>query len=354
MEGVTPRVRDGGGTATWEFTQRVRPVALGRTLASAPELVARSAGGVWGRRIFARSNAAEIQVVPSHERMPEQEFERTVMQHRALFRGQRLRLRDRSPDQYLTTRKYRFPDPIRHLDHKKSARYGEPMTRTFESLRQQHLVVALDLGRAMTGRIGQSGKLAFYLAAAWTLIDVALRSGDRVSFFAFARDVAAIIPRSSTLAAFAPVLRGDSRLAVQPVESDYRLVPSTLGSLGAQRSLVVLLTDASRPSLQGELLAALPGVCLKHMTVALSLVDRDYDVDELAMAAARPEHAARRLAEGATGAAQVAYAYWLRDELELFRRRFTRLGGGVVTAPERHWLDMTQRVYGLLRASVNV
>lgn len=341
--GVAPR---DGKQQTWTVTQEARAKALGTAAAPVPEIEVRSAAGYWGRRFPVAGKAASWQVVPSRDRVPEQEFERAVSQQRTLFQGARLRMRDRSPDQYLTTRKYRYPDSLRQIDHKKSARYGELMTRTYESLRQQHLVIALDLGRAMTGRIGGSDKLAFYLAAAWTLVDVAIRSGDRVSVFAFSRDVSYMVPRSSQLASFAALHRGDPRLTARPVESDYRLVGETIGVLGAQRSLVVLLTDASRPSLQDELLVSLRGVCRKHLTLTLSLVDRANDVDQLALTQ-------ETLPKGPLGTSQLVYAYWLRESLELFRRRMTQLGGGLVTAPERHWLDMTQRVYRLMRDSAH-
>ena len=63
-----------------------------------------------------------------------------------------------SPDLYFSSRPFQYPDPIRFLDQRKTGRFGAPYTKVFESLHEQHLVIALDVSRATRGDIASSLK----------------------------------------------------------------------------------------------------------------------------------------------------------------------------------------------------
>src|SRR4029079_18914357 len=102
-------------------------------------------------------------------------------------------------------REYQYPDSIRHIDARKSAKYCQLMTRTYDSLLEHHLILGLDVGRSMYGRMGPSRKLDYYLSACLALAENASQSRDRLSFFAFSQKVHLTVRRSRHMADFRPL-----------------------------------------------------------------------------------------------------------------------------------------------------
>ena len=221
-------------------------------------------------------------------------------------------MRGRAAEQFYSLRKYQFPDQIRHIDQKKTAKYGELMTRTYENFLSHHLILALDLGHSMFGTLGQSQKHDFYLAACLTLARNAIQSHDHVSFFGFSQRIHSMIRRTRSLDPFLPLYQGSAEVAPRDEEGNFDLLGPALSRVAGQRSILLIFTDASRPSVQESLLRVMPDLCQRHLTVVISLLDEAYTLE-------------RQLDAWDGGNVEMQdysrflYNYWIDDRSRVFR-----------------------------------
>lgn len=329
---------------SFSFCTMARADRLSRHTTATIELRVFSLLQLWGRSFSLSARDLIPGVIPMHQRVPEQTFERTMRDNRSLFMGARVRIRLGAPDQFHSHRPYRHGDPQRFVDHKKAARYGTRYTKTFDALVDQTVIIGCDLGRSMSGTIEGSEKLSYYQEAIYHLVEHALQARDRVGFFGFAGKVSLVIPPTRNLKAFTPLISGDPRMQVMQEESQYGLIPKALQTLSGRRCLFILFSDLTRPSVQLALTRSLGVVSRRHMTMVLGLVDTKFDIDEQILGVTEPGDDYRQ--------SELLYSYWLRNQFEAFNQQAGRLGAGVVNVPERYWMDMTIRLYRALRSSV--
>lgn len=291
----------------------------------------------------------ELRIQPERRRLTEQAFQELLHAQRVLSQGSRLKARSSAPDQFHSIRPYQYPDALRHIDQRKSARYQRPMTRTFEALHQHHLIIAIDTGRSMMGAIQGSAKSDYYLSAALTLAEHALQCRDRVSLISFSQKVHFSIKNTRSLSPFRPLFTGHSAFLPREEESNYRILPQALRQLSGTRAIVVILSDTSKPSVRDNLLESLSLICLHHLTTVVSLQDRDNDLDTQVLSF--PENIDRHGEEFKKLYADLIYGYWSKDMTTLFRHRLARIGGGALEISDTHWMSAVERLYQLLRES---
>lgn len=302
---------------------------------------------MWFRRIPVKLTSTCYRVVPSHEKISERAFIQLKSYQPLFYQGTRQIMRGRAADQFYSVRKYQFPDPIRHIDQKKTAKYNQLMTRTFDSLYHHHVVMALDVGRAMCGKFYESNKSDYYLSACLILARNALLHHDRISFFAFSQSVHHLIAGAKTMVPFHPIFRGSESVQPRTVESDFEVVNQTLSRLVGQRGIVLIFTDISVPSVQEALLESLPSICHRHLTVVISLLDESYSLDEKILAYTQKSHTVDNYA-------RLLYTYWVNERVILFRNKVARLGGGVLVVSQKDWLSIIIRLYAMLRHSLHI
>jgi uncharacterized protein (DUF58 family) len=177
------------------------------------------------------------------------------------------------------------------------------------------------------------------------LAQQAIAAGDQVSFFAFANTITYSIRHSRHLASFEPLFKGETRLQARETQSRFDLLHPTIASMTGQRGIVLVLTDLTSPSVQLALLEALTPICQRHLTLAVGLQDQNLCLNELVWAL-DPDH----LSDGEQ--ARLLYASWLNDRFELFRRRMSQLGGGVVQGSDATWISLVTQVYARVRVSL--
>lgn len=306
--------------------------------------------GFWYLPTRLKTEPVDFRVAPETRRIPERAFSEMISAQRLLFEGSRIRARSRAADQYLTTRKYQYPDSIRHLDHKKGARTGQLMTRVFDSYFSHHLVIALDLGRSMTGQVNGSSKHDYYLSACLLLARNAVRSRDRVSFFAFSDALHALISKSRNLDPFETMLKGASTFTPRELESDFHMINETVARVSGQRSIVIVLTDLSRPSVQESLLEALGPLCQKHLVVALSLIEKNRLLEEKVLAF-HPSQFGTSFETFSKAYSGYVYDYWADEQFRLFRARLSKIGGAALQVSHENWMSVVDKLYHLLRNS---
>jgi uncharacterized protein (DUF58 family) len=324
-----------------------RAVALGFETIRRVRLTVRSPLSWWFRQYELDTPELSFRVMPSRRDISEQAFRQLVHHSEVLSQGNRKIMRGRAAEQFHSVRKYQFPDEIRHIDQKKTAKYGQLMSRTYENFLSHHLILALDLGHSMFGTLGKSKKHDFYLAACLTLARNAVQSHDRVSFFGFSQQVHSLIRQARSLDAFLPLYQGSAEVAPRDVEGSFELLLPTLNRISGQRSIVLIFTDASRPSVQESLLRVLPGICQRHLAVVVGLLDQEYTLE-------------RQLEAWSGGPLKMEeysrflYNYWLADRFRVFRSHIARHSGGVVSVSEGDWLSVVARTYEMMRRSLQI
>lgn len=302
---------------------------------------------MWYRRIHIRIGDSYFRVAPTHEKISEQAFVQLRACQRLFYQGNRRSTRGRAADQFYSIRKYQFPDPIRFIDQKKTAKFNQIMTRTYDSIYNHHLIMALDVGRAMAGRVSESARSDYYVAACLALAQNAVINKDQVTFFSFSQEVHHLIVRTKTLTPFQPVFKGCEDVQPREAESNFDLINRTLARLAGQRSIVLIFTDISRPSIQEALLENLPSVCHNHLTVVISLLDEFNSLHHRILEYKEKDHTLENYA-------RLLYAYWINERGEIFQSRIARLGGGVITLSTKDWLGVIVKLYVLLRHSLNM
>jgi len=308
-------------------------------------LVVRSRLLLWYQQLDIGIEPRGGRVHPSFRHIPAPDFAERVAHQPLFMQGTRQILQGQVADQFHSIRRYQYPDCLRHIDAKKSAKYAQLMTRMYDEFRTHHLIIALDLGRSMCGRLRNSAKHDYYLSACLMLAQQAIAAGDQVSFFAFANTITYAIRHSRHLASFEPLFKGETRLQARETQSRFDLLHPTIASMAGQRGIVLVLTDLTSPSVQLALLEALTPICQRHLTLAVGLQDQNLCLNELIWAL-DPDH----LSEGEQ--ARLLYASWLNDRFRLFRMRMSRLGGGVVQGSDATWISLVTQVYACMRASL--
>jgi uncharacterized protein (DUF58 family) len=189
-------------------------------------------------------------------------------------------------------REYGPDDEFRRIDWTATARSGKPIVRTYRAERNQSVLVLLDNGRVMAGRVGGVPRAEHAIDAAMMLTTVATRLGDRCGLVAFDREVRTVVAPSRTPSQFSRVT--EAMYALEPVlfESDYAGAFAEVTGRFRRRSMLVLLTDLLEQAVMDSLVPALPLITRTHLVVVAGV--RDPAVQQWAESAAQDDDEAFR------------------------------------------------------------
>jgi len=218
-------------------------------------------------------------------------------------------------------REYTVDDESRRIDWAATARTGKAIVRTYRAERNQTVLLLLDAGRMMAGRVADVPRLDHAMDAVMMLTAVATRLGDRAGLVAFDQQVRAIVPPGHARDQLGRVTEAMYTLEPQLVESDYRGAFAQTLARFRRRALLVVFTELAEQAMAETLLPALPMVARDNIVVIASV--RDPQV--LAWSRAVPHDATEAYRRAAAGAA-----------LEERRRTVARLrglGATVIDAP---------------------
>ncbi len=218
-------------------------------------------------------------------------------------------------------REYGVDDEVRRIDWAATARAGKAMVRTYRAERNQTVLLLLDNGRVMAGRVADVPRVEHAMDAVMCLTTVATRLGDRCGLVVFDREVRSVLPAHAGRAQLGRV--AEAMYALDPVlaESDYRGAFAQALARFKRRSLIVLFTDLVEQAVGESLLPALPLLVRHHLVVIAAVRDPDI-VGWAAREPADPEEAYR--------AAAATAALVERDRTVA---RLRGLGAVVVDAP---------------------
>lgn len=167
----------------------------------------------------------------------------------------------------------------RRIDWKTSARQTRLFARENESERNNQIVFAFDCGQAMCEPIDGLPRIDRAVSAALTAAYVALKGGDKVALFGFARRPELATPFISGSGDFHRLQRAAAGLDYHAQEPNFTLALATLTARLARRSLVVLFSDFSDPT-SAELMVESVGRLVRHHLV-LFVTMQDAELEAL-------------------------------------------------------------------------
>ncbi len=227
-------------------------------------------------------------------------------------------------------REYGPDDEFRRIDWTATARAGKAIVRTYRAERNQSVILVMDNGRIMAGKVDGVPRVEHAMDAAMMLTAVSTRLGDRCGLVAFDRRVRAVVPPARHTDQVGRVSEALYRLDPELTESDYSGAFAEVVARYRRRAMLVVLTDLNEQAVTDSVLPALPLVTRTHLVVVAAV--QDPQVAE--WAAERPE-------DPETAFRQVAAVQALED-----RRRTTArlraMGATVVdAAPGRLGTEVT-------------
>ncbi|MBI3961708.1 MAG: DUF58 domain-containing protein, partial [Deinococcus sp.] len=168
-------------------------------------------------------------------------------------------------------REYRAGDDYRHINWKATARRRLPVSNEYESEKSQNVVLALDLGRAMSAVVGPLSKLDHAVGAALAVASTAVKLGDRVGLLTFADRVEAFLPpRRTDLPHLVEALY---QVQAGLTEPDYGAALAFYRSRQRRRSLFILFTDLYDPAVSQMLAGAVSRLAAHHLPVCVAVAD---------------------------------------------------------------------------------
>jgi uncharacterized protein (DUF58 family) len=170
-------------------------------------------------------------------------------------------------------RDYSVDDEFRRIDWAATARAVKPIVRTYRAERNQTVLLLLDSGRLMAGRVADVPRLDHAMDAVMMLTAVATRLGDRAGLVAFDQRVRAVVAPGHTRDQLRRVT--DAMYALEPelVESDYGGAFAETLTRFRRRALLVIFTELAEQAMAETLLPALPVVARDHIVVVASVRD---------------------------------------------------------------------------------
>jgi uncharacterized protein (DUF58 family) len=170
-------------------------------------------------------------------------------------------------------REYEIDDEFRRIDWSATARAGKTIVRTYRAERNQTVLLLLDSGRMMAGRVADVPRLDHAMDAVMMLTAVATRLGDRAGLVAFDREIRAVVPPGHSRDQLNRVTEAMYAIEPELVESDYRGAFAQTLSRFRRRALLVIFTELAEQAMSETLLPALPLVTRRHIVVVASVSD---------------------------------------------------------------------------------
>ena len=319
------------GTARLAYT--LRPVRRGAYGFGRLLVYASSPLGLMARR-FVVAEGGEAVVYPSIQQMrryaflAESDRLREVGVKKVRRRGHTM--------EFDQVRPYQAGDDRRSVNWKATARRSafEPrlMVNTYQDEREQPVVVALDMGRAMRSPFDGMTLLDHAVNAALVILNTALLTGDRAGLVAFDREVRAVVAPDRRRGQLAALLDALYRLDPGYQDPSFEDLYATLRGRLRQRSLVLLLTNIDTVAGLERQLPYLRRIARAHRVVVV-LFENTGIRDLLA---ARSE----RLEDVYVKATAESLALEKREIVRTLERHGI---GALLTTPERLTVDTVNR-----------
>jgi uncharacterized protein (DUF58 family) len=226
-----------GGAAALRY--RLRPTRRGNHHFGSVDLLVRSPGDLWRRRMAA-GTPQPVRVLPNFQAVARYAL---LAEESWLARmGVRIDPRRGEGLEFRELREYRAGDSLRRIDWKATSRRRKLISRGYQDERDQQVVFLVDCGRRMRARDAELSHFDHALNAVLLLAYVALRQGDAVGFLSFGGERRWLAPVKGAAGLGALVQRVyDLEPSLQV--ADYLEAATVLMARQRRRALVVLLSN---------------------------------------------------------------------------------------------------------------
>ena len=223
--------------------------------------------------------------------------------------------------QFEALREYEPGMDRRAIDWKASARHSKLYARENESERNNQIVFAFDCGKAMCEPVDGLPRIDRAVSAALTCAYVALKGGDRVALFGFARQVQVATPFLADPRQFHRLQTEAAALDYTRAEPNFTLGLASLSARLQRRSLVVLFSDFTDPAGAEMMIESVARLTGKHLVLFVTMVDSELEE----MVAAPPD--------SMDALSHAVAADTLARQRELVLGRLRQMGVDVIEAP---------------------
>lgn len=190
-----------------------------------------------------------------------------AVQRKAVLRGEG---RD-----FESMRDYVRGDELRHISWTATARRSKLTTRQYQIERDQTILIAIDAGRLMTGRINDETKFDTAIHASLALMAAAARGGDNCGLLVFGRKVRKYLPPQKGIRYIDACLEALHDLEPEMIEPSYSRAFQFISANSKKRSFIVILTDLVDKESSKELISSLKLLRPRHLPLVVTIGDRD-------------------------------------------------------------------------------
>ena len=217
--------------------------------------------------------AQTVKVYPNMRRAREMELK--ALGARSFLAIQRRAVRRGEGREFESMRDYVRGDELRHISWTATARRHKLTTRQYQIERDQTIIIALDAGRLMTGRIGDETKFDTAIHASLALMSACARAGDNCGLVVFGRKIRKYLPPKRGFEHMDAVLEALHDLEPELIEPSYARGFQFIASNLKKRSFVVILTDLVDKDSSKELINSLKLLRPRHLPLVVTIGDRD-------------------------------------------------------------------------------
>ncbi len=219
------------------------------------------------------SECQSVKVYPNIRRARSMELK--ALGARSYLAIQRRAVRRGEGREFESMRDYVRGDSLRHISWTATARRSRLTTRQYQIEREQTVMVAIDAGRLMTGRIDGESKFDTAIHAALALMSACARAGDNCGFIVFGRQIKKFLPPMRGLRHMDAVLEAFHDLEPELIEPSYARGFQFIASNLKKRAFVVILTDVVDKDSSKELINSLKLLRPRHLPLVATIGDRD-------------------------------------------------------------------------------
>jgi len=239
-------------------------------------------GLVWCQTVLGEPQS--VKVYPNMRRA--REIELKALGSQSFLAVQRRAVRRGEGREFESMRDYVRGDELRHISWTATARRSRLTTRQYQIERDQTVVIAVDAGRLMTGRIEDETKFDTAVHASLALMSACAKAGDHCGLAVFGRRIRKFLPPKRGLQHIDAVLESLHDLEPEMIEPSYARAFQFISSNLKKRAFVVILTDLVDKDSSRELINSLKLLRPRHLPLVVTIGDRDLN----SMVSAPPEN----------------------------------------------------------------
>ncbi|MGI8811586.1 MAG: DUF58 domain-containing protein [Pyrinomonadaceae bacterium] len=255
-----------------EFSYRLTPPRRGSyRFGTTAVRVLSQFGLVWSQGSL--GDERSVKVYPNMRRA--REIELKALGARSFLAIQRRAVRRGEGREFESMRDYVRGDELRHISWTATARRARLTTRQYQIERDQTVMIAIDGGRLMTGRIGDETKFDTAIHASLALMSACARAGDNCGLLVFGRRVKRYLPPRRGVEHIDAVLEALHDIEPELIEPSYARAFQFIASNSKKRAFVVILTDLIDKESSRELINSLRLLRPRHLPLVVTIGDRD-------------------------------------------------------------------------------